>query len=218
VKGLEMLHLFREGFVGRTSLVFLSVLMVPISLWGQMPPPAPDIPAVPSGDIPPPPDIPAVPSGEDPLTSGDIPPADTPPSQGDIAPPPAPGAVNDDVGATLSAVLAPFIYEADSRRDPFRPSTTGIPLVQEEAIGPLLPLQRFSLDELKLVGIIWDVARPKAMFTDPEKKVHVLEKDDRIGRNNGYIAVIREGEVVIVETVNIRGELTYSTRVLSITR
>ena len=63
---------------------------------------------------------------------------------------------------------------------------------------------------------MWDVKNPKAMFIDPNNTVHVIGVDERIGRNNGYVAVIREGEVVVVETQRLRGELIYTTRVLRI--
>jgi type IV pilus assembly protein PilP len=117
-----------------------------------------------------------------------------------------------------TSFLTPYIYQQDNRRDPFRPFKEIGPLEGAELVGPLLPLQRFDLSEIKLVGIIWDIRNPKAMFIDPTKKVHTLNKDDRIGRNNGYVAAIREGEVVVVETVNIRGELAYNTRVLQLER
>ena len=117
-----------------------------------------------------------------------------------------------------SKFLVPYIYQQDNRRDPFKPFQEIGPLEGGELVGPLLPLQRYDLGEIKLVGIIWDIRNPKAMFVDPTKKVHVLSKDDRIGRNNGYVAVIREGEVVVVETVNIRGQLAYNTRVLQLER
>ena len=117
-----------------------------------------------------------------------------------------------------SSFLTPYIYQPDNRRDPFRPFKEIGPLEGAELVGPLLPLQRYDITEIKLIGIIWDIKNPKAMFMDPTKKIHTLIKDDRIGRNNGYVAAIREGEVVVVETVNIRGELAYNTRVLQLER
>lgn len=127
------------------------------------------------------------------------------------------GLSQESVGQTIQTFLEPFIYQGDNRRDPFAPFQEFDPTGGAVA-GPVLPLQRFDIDELKLVGVIWNVPNPKAMFTDPTNRVHILGKDDRIGRNNGYIAVIREGEVVIVETVTVRGELAYSTRVLQLPR
>ncbi|MEO0335779.1 MAG: pilus assembly protein PilP, partial [Pseudomonadota bacterium] len=78
----------------------------------------------------------------------------------------------------------------------------------------LLPLQRFDLDQLNLLGIIWDISDPKAMFKDPNGEIHIVGLEERIGRKNGYIAVIREGEVVVVEASRRKGEVIYTSRVL----
>lgn len=119
-----------------------------------------------------------------------------------------------------TAFLEPYLYDTrEGRRNPFKPT----PLISpgnysNVLIGPATPLERYELDELKLVGILWDVKSPRAMFLDPNNEVHQVTKDDRIGRRRGYVAVIREGEVVVVETTTFGGENVYSTRVLRIDR
>lgn len=122
--------------------------------------------------------------------------------------------------AGIQNVIEPYIYDPQGRRDPFKPF---LYLESQESDvgafqGPLLPLQRFDLDEINLIGIIWQVGDPRAMFRDPNDQVHVLGKDERIGRNNGYIAVIREGEVVVVETVRNKGNIEYLPRVMKLSR
>lgn len=141
----------------------------------------------------------------------------TPPEE--VAPS-APTEVPAQVTATndIQSFLEPFIYDTKGRRDPFQPYVEMRAPEEGEIQGPLLPLQRFDIDDIKLTGIIWDVKNPKALFIDPGKQTHVLGRDDRIGRNNGYIAVIREGEVVVVEAQRIRGETVYSTRILKLSR
>lgn len=110
--------------------------------------------------------------------------------------------------------LEPYVFDArEGRRDPFRPPNNA-DFAYSDVLQPGTPMERYDLDELKLVGIMWDVANPRVMILDPVGDIHVLGKDDRIGRRRGYIAVIREGEVVIVETVNFSGENAYSTRIL----
>lgn len=118
----------------------------------------------------------------------------------------------------FQSFLEPFIYDTKGRRDPFRPYVEMRAPEEGEMQGPLLPLQRYDIDDIKLTGIIWDVRNPKALFIDPGKQTHILGRDDRIGRNNGYIAVIREGEVVVVEAQRIRGETVYSTRIMKLPR
>lgn len=119
---------------------------------------------------------------------------------------------------TNELFLEPYIYDPRGRRDPFAPvDTSVVNTVTGQAIRPLLPLEKYELDQIKLIGIIWDVNDPKAMFMDPGSKVHVLSKDQRIGRNQGYIAVIREGEVVVVEATEKDNQPVYRSRVMRIT-
>lgn len=117
----------------------------------------------------------------------------------------------------LEGFLEPFIYDIVNRRDPFQPYAEYV-LSDSGPARPLSPAQRFDLDQLKLVGVMWDVKDPKAMFMDPEKDVLVLGRDEGIGNRNGYIASIREGEVVVVEAIRKRGDIIYKTRVLRIER
>ena len=117
-------------------------------------------------------------------------------------------------GDPLTGLLDPFDYQARGRRDPFVKPNVDKPVAEGNTHGPFLPLQRFNLGDLKLTGIIWDVNRPKAMIIDPESKVHIVGPNTKIGKNNGYIAVIREGEIVVVETLEEEGKLLSSTKIL----
>ena len=118
----------------------------------------------------------------------------------------------------LEGFLEPFIYDIVNRRDPFQPYADYVPSDQPGNTRPLTPAQRFDLDQLKLVGIMWDVKDPKALFLDPEQEVLTVGRDDGIGNHNGYIAAIREGEVVVVEAIRKRGDIIYKTRVLRLER
>jgi Tfp pilus assembly protein PilP len=134
--------------------------------------------------------------------------------------PPAEG-ISEEAGRTASELegfLEPFIYDIVNRRDPFMPYSEYVPSDTPGANRPLTPAQRFDLDQLKLVGIMWDVKDPKAMFMDPDNEVIVLGRDEGIGNRSGYIAAIREGEVVVVEAIRRRGDIIYKTRVLRIER
>jgi type IV pilus assembly protein PilP len=133
-----------------------------------------------------------------------------------------PADLNAMGSATSTAVpsdvpfLEPYIFDTrEGRRNPFRPPVQADGSMPDIML-PGTPLERYELDELKLVGIMWEVKAPKAMIIDPLGEVHVLGKDDRVGRKRGYIAVIREGEVVVVETTTFNGETAYSTRVMRI--
>lgn len=132
-------------------------------------------------------------------------------------PPPAANAAQD-----VQGFLEPFVYDPRGRRDPFK-SYGGI--IEESSKKSLLsedeskPLQSYDIDQFKLVAVMWNVNNPRAMFMDPKAQIHIVGRDERIGRKNGYIAVIREGEVVVVEQIkNEENQSSYSTKVLRILR
>jgi type IV pilus assembly protein PilP len=122
--------------------------------------------------------------------------------------PPPPASVQGD-GATTDATSSSdylfrpnFSYDPTGRRDPFLPFriiqnlSSDSPRREEKVLEPL---QRFDIEKIKVIGIIWDVKKPRAMVKDPEGVVHTIVKDTKIGRNEGFVAAIREGEVVIIE-------------------
>ena len=118
----------------------------------------------------------------------------------------------------FSGFMDPFDYEPRGRRDPFLQPIPDKPVEQGNVAGPLLPLQKFELGQLRLIGIIWDVKRPKAMIKDPAGATHVVGPNTKVGPRNGYIAVIREGEMVVVETTDQDGRLVSSAQVVKIAK
>lgn len=118
----------------------------------------------------------------------------------------------------LQGLMDPFDYDPRGRKDPFAQPVLDRPVAQGAQHGPLLPLQKFDLGRLKLIGIIWDVKRPRAMINDPDNKVHIVGPNTKIGTRNGYIAVIREGEIVIVETVEENGRLVSSAQIVKLAK
>jgi type IV pilus assembly protein PilP len=151
--------------------------------------------------------------------------APQPPAQPPAAPPPAapPPAQSNAASANpgiaeLEGFLEPFFYDLSNRRDPFQPYGEFSPAEETGNLTTLTPAQRWELEKLKLVGIMWDVKDPKAMFLDPVSDVMILGRDESIGNKNGYIAAIREGEVVVVEGIRKKGDIIYRTKVLRIER
>lgn len=187
-QSLSYLIYLGSGLLGVVSAFYISTwLLAPVQ--SQQPPPPP-----PPVDVSPP-----------------LPTAGSPPGSGTTG-----DLIRENFVTEVQSYLEPFIYDPKGRRDPFGPYVEmSQPDIEGGGFqGPLLPLQRFDIAELKLIGIMWNVREPKAMFVDPNSQIHVVGKDERIGRNNGYIAVIREGEVVIVEAARRKGDLVYSSRVV----
>lgn len=60
-------------------------------------------------------------------------------------------------------------------------------------------IRRWPLKMYKPIAVIWDVQSPKVMILDPNKTMHLLKKNYRIGNQNGLITSINEGEIVVTE-------------------
>lgn len=118
----------------------------------------------------------------------------------------------------FSGIVDPYDYETRGRRDPFGQPVPDKPLVQGAAHGPLLPLQKFDLGQLRVMAILWDVSRPQAMLKDPSGNIYIVTPNSKIGPNNGYVASIREGEIVVVETKEQDGRLVSTPLVLKIAK
>ena len=165
-----------------------------------------------------------------PLETEPQPPVGTPPDASaqpqEAAPqgnPPSEAPATGGGGSSLAEIegfLEPFIYDIVNRRDPFLAYAEFVPASGDDGGNgrPISPAQKFAIEDLRLVGVMWDVKEPKALFQDPEEEIHSLGRDDSIGNRNGYIAAIREGEVVVVEAIRKRGDIIYRTKVVRIER
>lgn len=126
---------------------------------------------------------------------------------------------NRDLGI-LEGVIEQYEYQGIDKRDPFAPYISAVkpPGGVTPPVGPVTELERFELEQLRLVGIIWGVPKPKALFLDPNQKTYVVFNKTRIGRNSGYVAEIREGEVVVIEAFNNEGRYSYQPRIIKLQR
>lgn len=111
-----------------------------------------------------------------------------------------------------------YRYEPVGKRDPFRPyrdSKIGIGQIRASS-HPSEPLERFDVKSLEVVAILWGNDKPRALIQDPDKQVHSVVKGQRIGKNEGFVAEIREGEVIIVELFDLNGKVVKESVVLPI--
>lgn len=90
-----------------------------------------------------------------------------------------------------------YAYSPIGKRDPFR--SLFDQLQREEGSQQLTELQKFELDQLRLVAIVSRIATPYAMVEDPESKGHTLTRGTLIGKNWGRVAEINPECVVIKE-------------------
>jgi type IV pilus assembly protein PilP len=104
--------------------------------------------------------------------------------------------------ATAAATPTPddteeYTYNPIGKRDPFKSF-----LAEEIAPGSqkaLTPLQRFDIDQLGLIGIIWGISTPRAMVTTPDQKGYVVQKGTLVGKNWGKVSRITQDEVIVSE-------------------
>ncbi len=115
-------------------------------------------------------------------------------------------------------VLNYKIREENLNRDPFtrafaQRSPANVTEIVTEFLDPKMPLESFPIEKLRLTGILWRTAAPRAVFLDPNGSSYIARKNERIGVNKGYIAAIREGEVVVIEPSMKVGH-SYETEIL----
>ena len=99
------------------------------------------------------------------------------------------------------------------KRDPFRLPLYLIekltykappPVVEQVVTSQVIddqidPLQRWPSVNYVLVGIIWDVKKPKALLKDPQSRVHIVKINDRVGSKAGVVSSIKEGTMIVSE-------------------
>lgn len=107
-------------------------------------------------------------------------------------------------------------YDPAGKRDPFKPF---IKLVDIPAAGPapvvVPPIQRYSLDQFRISGIVWMSGKPRAMVVDPEGNTYFLGGGDRIGNKEGEILEVRENGLLVEETIrseDVYGEVKVETK------
>jgi type IV pilus assembly protein PilP len=91
-------------------------------------------------------------------------------------------------------------------RDPFRRPL--IKAVASEEENKNLPeLERFDLEQFKLVGVITGALKNKALISTPNGKMHVVSENMHIGTRKGVIKKVSVDSILVQEKViNILGK------------
>ncbi len=90
-----------------------------------------------------------------------------------------------------------YSYNPIGKRDPFRSFITKDSVAIENR--PETPLQKYEIDQFRLVAVIWGIDDPVAMVEDPEGMGHFLRKGTLIGKNWGKVVRISPTEVIVAE-------------------
>lgn len=127
----------------------------------------------------------------------------------------------DSKNSDLIPKFEEFVYDSRGKRDPFQPfkaflENSGNGTSKDKASA--FPLTKFTLESLSVVAIMWDTNNPRAMIKAPDNSFHTVGKKTLIGRNNGYVAAIREGELVVIEKYYSDGQSRLQTKLLELTK
>lgn len=99
-----------------------------------------------------------------------------------------------------------YAYEPEGRRDPFRSFVLEEARERREGRGPL---EQFELSQLKVVAVVWQANRPRALIQDPSGRGYVVAEGTSMGKNAGRVIRIHDGGLVVKETyVDYLGEPT----------
>jgi Tfp pilus assembly protein PilP len=98
----------------------------------------------------------------------------------------------------MGAVEEDFTYDATGKRDPFRSFI--LDRLGELDDGAKGPLEQFELNQLHVVGVVWDAERQRALVTDPSGRGYVVREGTAIGKNDGRVISIDDNLVLVRET------------------
>jgi type IV pilus assembly protein PilP len=120
----------------------------------------------------------------------------------------APEAPADPIAPTF-AVTQGFVYDPAGMRDPFRS-------FEWEEKGRLAlqltdqsPLERYDVNQLSLLAIVWNTGSARALVKDPGGKSYIVATGTRLGKNDGHVIDIDDNLLVVKETyVDFLGQET----------
>jgi len=101
-------------------------------------------------------------------------------------------------------VYEPFTYNAFDLPDPFKPrklSIGGGGGMQPDLTRPKEPLEAFSLETLKMVGVLSQKGVIHAVIKTPENAIYHVKKGNYVGQNFGLVTQISESKVDLREIV-----------------
>jgi len=96
---------------------------------------------------------------------------------------------------------APFQYRPQGKVDPFKPFIKKeTPGQKSASLKFLSPLQRYDMEQLKLIGIMAGANnKRRAIVQDPKGKSYILMKGTLIGQRNGRVTEILDDQVIVEE-------------------
>lgn len=96
-------------------------------------------------------------------------------------------------------VVEGYSYDSTGKRDPFRSFMWERPdrMSAQAAAGPL---EKFDLNQLEVVAVVWRTGNARALVEDPSGESHIVGEGTAIGKNQGHVVRIDDDSVVVKET------------------
>jgi type IV pilus assembly protein PilP len=92
-----------------------------------------------------------------------------------------------------------YSYNPAGKPDPFKPFIQLVSAKGGSKTGPMTPLQKYDLSQLKLVAIISNPEGNIALVEDVAGKGYFLKKGTWIGKNDGKVTKILKDKVIVEE-------------------
>ncbi len=141
------------------------------------------------------------------------------PQPSKVAPPKpvvkAPAKVEAEVPSLFDRSGDDYSYNPVGKKDPFLPYSEEA--VMEDANAARSPLERYSLEQLKVTAIVWGISDPRALVQAPDAQSYILRKSMRVGTNRGRVAKITRRNVFVEEEYrDPTGKLVVNEQVMEI--
>ncbi len=107
----------------------------------------------------------------------------------------APGAAAE----ASAKATAEQMYNPKGKRDPFEPFLKTERKGAEAEMAAVPPLQRYDINELRFVGVIWTAKGARALVEDIEGKGYSVTVGTKIGRSGGVVTRITDGQLFVGE-------------------
>ncbi len=108
----------------------------------------------------------------------------------------APGLAAQTTPAPVA--VAAYRYDPLGKKDPFRSFV--LDRLKEVDVTTKGPLEQFELQQLDVLGVVWETDNRRALVADPSGQAYIVSEGDAIGKNDGQILSIDDNLMLVRET------------------
>jgi type IV pilus assembly protein PilP len=116
-------------------------------------------------------------------------------------------AAEADAGQGMGVAGETYAYDSIGKRDPFRSFV--LDRLKELEHATKGPLEQFDLNQLTVLGVVWETDRRRALVADPSGQAYIVSEGDPIGTSEGTVISIDDNLMLVRQTfVDHMGEQT----------